>query len=376
MPMDFNKRPTTAFINLENLRHNAKQLMSKMPEGQTMMGIIKANGYGHGSIMVARTLENCGVKKFGVATFHEAFELRQQGIRGEICILDGLMAPVSDYLSNRFYPVIYDMAQLKTLSEFLNKEGREFSAYLKFDTGMGRLGFSPSQVDEITALLRKTPQLSQLTIMTHLAQANEGDEEPTVRQYTLFRKLRDILEERGIKGAEYSICNSAALIDGRCEDFHHVRPGIALYGCYPDLRQKELIDLKPVMSLKTKIFSLKTMSPHSSIGYGATFTTERESRIAVVRMGYADGYPRVISNRGHALVRGQKAPIVGRISMDLMALDVTDVDGVELYDDVTFIGTEGDLSITAEQVAEWADTISYEILCSISERVPRIYQGT
>jgi alanine racemase len=213
-------------------------------------------------------------------------------------------------------------------------------------------------------------------VLTHLARADEEKSEHTERQYKLFKKLKNILIDRGnLKQAKFSICNSAAILDGNLDDFDWVRPGLALYGCYPNPRQIPMMDLKPVLELKSKILSLKQFTPHSFIGYGGTFETKKESQIAVLPIGYADGYPRLVSNRGHVLVAGKKAPVVGRVSMDLMAIDVTDVEGVKLYDDVTLIGQDGTEIIHAEDVAKWAETISYEILCGVSARVPRIYEG-
>ena len=372
--MDFIKRPTVAIVHLDNLRHNMKQLMAKLPKGKEMLAVVKANAYGHGSVMVTRALEACGVKRFGVATYTEGMELRQAGIRQEIHVMDGIMAPISDYQSNRLYPVVYEIEHLKALSEYLNYEQREFSASLKFDTGMGRLGFTPAQVDEVVSILKQTPHLRIVSVMTHLAKADD-DEEFTQRQFTMFRKLKDILTERGLTKTFYNICNSAAIIDETFEEFDWVRPGIAMYGCYPHSRQREKIELKPVLELKTKIFSLKKFQPNSSIGYGGTFITDRESTIAFLPIGYADGYPRLASNRGYGIIRGLKAPVVGRVSMDLMAIDVTDIKDVALYDDVILIGQEGSEQVKAEDVAGWAETISYEVLCGLSPRIPRVYEG-
>lgn len=369
-------RPTRAIIHLDHLRHNVKTLQALLPVGQEMMAIVKANAYGHGAVMVARAIETCGVKKLGVATFEEGQELRSQGIRNEIYVLDGIMGPLPDYFSHRLYPVISQKEQLETLGKFLSDENREFAAVLKFDTGMGRLGFLPAQVDEIYKILYKTHFLKINCVMTHLANADEGDTPESQRQYTLFKRLRDILQERGLKNAKYSIANSAATLDKRFEDFDWVRPGIALYGAYPHERQNTCAELKPVLELKSQIISLKNVSPHSAIGYGGTFTTSRESVIAILPIGYADGYPRLVSNRGHVLVRGAMAPIVGRISMDLMAIDVTEIPGISLHDEAVLIGKDGQNEIRVEQVAAWADTISYEVLCGLSPRVPRIYSGT
>jgi len=371
--MEFTKRPTFAKIDLNNLRHNAKEILGRLPEGQEPVAIIKANAYGHGSVMVARALEAVGYKRLGVATFSEGMELRNEGIKTEIHVLNGILGPISEYCSNRLYPTLFELSQLKELSTYLNSENREFAADLKFDTGMGRLGFTPSQVDEVIKVLKQTPQLKINYVLTHLAKADD-DEEFTNRQYTLFRKLRGIMTDRGLE-ANYCICNSAAIVDNRFEDYQFVRPGIILYGCYPNERHAKAIDLKPVMSLKSKIISLKTFGKNSPIGYGGTFVTERESVIGTLPFGYADGYPRLASNKGHVLVNGQKAPIAGRISMDLMSVDLTDVKDVALYDDVTLMGEDGKEIIRAEDIASWSETISYEVICGISPRVPRVFEG-
>jgi alanine racemase len=373
--MDLAKRPTCAIVHLDNLRHNANELLALLKPEQEIMAIIKANAYGHGSVFVARCLESCGIKKLGVATFTEGLALREQGSKAEIYVLNGIMGPLPEYFSNRLYPVIYEIEQLKTLCAYLNKEQREFNAILKFDTGMGRLGFTPAQVDEIAAELRRSDFLKISTVMTHLSKADEEDPAYTKRQFTLFKKLREILSERGLTNIPFSFCNSAAIIDKQLDEFNWVRPGIALFGCYPNQRQQENITLKPVLELKSKIISLKNMMRGSPVGYGGTFTTQRDSIIAILPVGYADGYPRLASNKGHVLLRGQKAPVVGRVSMDLMAVDVTDIKDAAIYDDVILIGQDGAECISAENVASWADTISYEILCGISPRVPRIYEG-
>lgn len=368
-------RSTRVTVHLDRLRFNAKQILAKLPEGQDAMAIIKAGAYGHGAVFCMRTLEGAGYKKFGVATLEEGLELRAQGSRSEIFVLDGLMGPPAEFLSNRLYPVLHSLSELEKLREFVNHESRDFMCALKFDTGMGRLGFFASQADEILAILKRSPQIRVTHLLTHLARADEPDEESVNRQYTLFRKLRDILRERGLTQVRASIANSAAILDGRLADYDTVRPGIALYGAYPHERQRAAMDLKPVLEFKTKILVIKKFGPESPLGYNATFVTRRESLIAVLPVGYADGYHRLVSNRGHVLVRGQKAPVVGRISMDLTLVDVTDVAEVAAGDDVTLIGVDGSEGIRAEDVAAWAETNSYEILCGITARVPRQYMG-
>lgn len=372
---DFNQRPTRAIVHLDRLRRNAKKLTALLDENKETMAVIKANAYGHGAAICARTLEGIGIKKFGVATLKEGLHLREKGIRSEIYILDGLMGAPEEYFSNRLYPVLFQMEQLKEFADYLSSENRDFHVCLKFDTGMARLGFAPAQIDEIIAVLKKAPQLNVQGIITHLASINDGNEEATTRQITLFSKLREIIKERGLTTAKYSLCNSAALILGHHKDFDWPRPGISLYGYLPDARFAGKIELEPVLEWKSKIMSLKGLQQNSAIGYGGTFVTQRDSRIAVVPVGYADGYPRLLGNKAHVLVNGQQAPVVGRVSMDMITIDVTDIPDARLYDNVTIIGQDGDKSITADDLANWADTISYEILCGIGDRVPRVYEG-
>lgn len=365
MSIEQSGRPTWASINLDHLRFNTKQLMGKLSDHQKIMAIVKSDAYGHGGLLVARTLENLGIKRFGVATFEEGLELREKGIRSEIYILDGLMGPIEQYQSQRLYPVIACLEQLNEMTSYLSDDNRPMKLALKFDTGMGRLGFAPSQVDEVMKIVRGSACLDVNLVVTHLACADEENHPLTQRQKTLFTKLDAILKERGLI-AETSLANSAALIDQIDKEHTWCRPGISLYGCYPNERQQKVIELKPVMNLKSKIVSLKELSQGSVVGYGASFETKRSSKIAVVPIGYADGYPRLASNRGHVLIKGTRAPIVGRVSMNLITVDVTDVSDVAYGDEVTLIGQDGDYSITAEKVAEWAETISYEIPQRIS----------
>lgn len=365
-----------ATVHLDRLRHNARQIQTKLGTKQEIMAIVKANAYGHGAVMVTRTLEGVGIKKFGVATYAEGLELRDAGIKGEIFVLSGLLGDIADFLSNRLCPVIFEMDQLKELVSFVINENRPFNACLKFDTGMGRLGFAPSQIDEIMNLLHKTSLLKIVGIFSHLACADASDLNHSQRQLALFTKLRSIIKERGLTTAKYSLCNSAAILDGGFEDFDWVRPGVILYGCYPsNPRFVGMLDLQPVLELKSKIVHLKTLQPHTTVGYSATFTTQRESKIGFIPIGYADGYPRLASNRGSVLIKGQRAPIVGQISMDLMAIDLTDIDGASLYDNVTLIGQNGPELIRADDIAQWSETICYEIICGIMARVPRVYEG-
>ncbi|HBF12887.1 MAG TPA: alanine racemase [Deltaproteobacteria bacterium] len=241
------------------------------------------------------------------------------------------------------------------------------------DTGMGRLGLLPEDTKHLLQVLAKNPKVKVEGLFTHLARADEPDQSFTESQLKIFEEIRQFVFSQRPDVKVYHVCNSAALMDGRAMSGMWVRPGIMLYGAYPNPRQQKAADLLPVMSLKTRIISLKKYPMGSSISYGGTFRTERESLIAVVPIGYADGLPRLVSNRGSMLLKGKRVPIAGRVCMDLTMLDVTDVSGVAMEDEVVVMGRQGAEEIRAEEIAKWAETISYEIFCGISARVPRFY---
>lgn len=373
-------RPTTAHINLNALRHNVTAIQQRLPEGVKIFGIVKANAYGHGAVMCARVLAGMGVTTLGVATLEEGMELRNSGIKGDIYVLGGLLSPsINEFLDFRLKPVIHHLEDLKRFGSFLQQSKKEYGIVLKLDTGMGRLGFFPSQTEEVLELLKKYASIRVEGVMTHLARADEPEQEPTQRQFLLFEKLKKLYVQKGLP-ALFHIANSAAIIDEQLSGFEMVRPGIMLYGAYPHPRQTSKIDLQPVMSLKTKMISLKKFSPQSPLSYGGTFVTKKESLIGCLPIGYADGYPRLVSNKGFVLIKGRRVPVVGRVCMDLTLIDLSDLsDGSDKLDffqeEIVLIGKQGDSQIRAEEVANWAETISYEIFCGISARVPRVYEG-
>lgn len=365
-------RPTWATVSLANLRHNYRQILSTLPAGQKIWGIVKANAYGHGLVDVSRALTQEGCEYLAVATAEEGIKLRQSSLAQNIYVLDGLMgSDPATYVEHRLVPVLHTLNELKQAIDLGRAHNQFLSVCLKFDTGMGRLGLFEHELEQVLKWLKVAP-LQVDTVLTHLARADE-DTVFTKAPYEQFARIRKQFVEAGLSLAKFSICNSAAVLDQKFESYDFVRPGLALYGAYPHERQKSALDLKPVLSLATRIISLKDFLPGSSIGYGGTFSVQRPSKIAMLPIGYADGYPRILSSTGFVLVRGERVPVVGRVSMDLMAVDVTDVLGVSLYDEVTLVGSSGSSEIRVEEVAEWAQTISYEILTGIQERVPRIY---
>jgi len=371
MPIQY--RSTEALIDLDALRFNVRQIRKKIPATTQIIGVVKANAYGHGAVQCARILESEGVRILGVATVEEGMELRQAGLRGDILVFDGLATrDLTAFGEYRLRPVLHSMEEIDRFGAFLHDRTRSQGVHIKFDTGMGRLGLFPSHVDDLLDKLRRYSEMDVQGVMTHLARADEEDRQPTERQIELFDRVRQILETRGMKTA-FHIANSAAIIEGLGLDYALVRPGLMLYGAYPHSRMQEKMELKPVMSLKTKVLAIKRHPMGNALGYGGTFTTKRESLIGVLPLGYADGYPRLLSNRASVMVHGKKAPVVGRISMDLTLVDLTDIPEAKEGDEVLLFGTQGESKLSVEEVATWADTISYEILCGVSSRVPRIY---
>ncbi len=361
-------RQTYANINLKNLAHNCVQLSSRLRSNQKFFAIVKANAYGHGATVVAQTLAKCGVDLFGVATLDEALSLRNQGVRGQIFVLDGLQGPVEVYEQYALIPVLHAKEELV---QIVAAAQSGFMVSLKVDTGMGRLGFFTEELPEVLTVL-KNKNLVLNSIISHLACADQGTEfvaEPLQK----FQEVERLVKAQGFENVAFSLHNSAATLDAVPSEWQWYRPGLALYGCYPNARQKSLLDLQPVLEWKTEITSLKTFASGQSIGYGATHVTERTSRIAILPVGYADGYARALSNCGFVLVHGKRAPVVGRVSMDLTAIDVTDISDAAYGSEVTLLGADGDDCITASDLAGWVKTIPYEILCGISARVPRKY---
>lgn len=373
--MSIHYRSTVAEIDLHALRSNVFEIKKRVSKETAVMAIVKANAYGHGAIRCSRVLEECGIRHFGVATIEEGVELRDAGVRSEIFVLDGLVTNSLDvFLEYRLKPWLNQLEDIARFSAFLHQKGREHGVHIKLDTGMGRLGILPFELEDLVPILKKYPELLVQGFATHLSQADEDDPAPTDRQFTLFERMRKILEGKGIL-APFSIANSAAIIDRKLEGDAFVRPGLMLYGSTPSLRHEKLISLKPVMSLKSRVLGIKNFQPGASLGYGGTFVTKRESKIASLPIGYADGYQRDLSNKGEVLVCGKRAPVVGTISMDLTLVDVTEIPEVKMNDEVILLGGQGSNQIRSEDLARWGGTISYEILCGISSRVPRIYLG-
>lgn len=371
-------RPTWAEIDLGALAHNFRVIRKQVGDGVKILAAVKANAYGHGAVECARRLEAEGVDWFGVALPEEGIELREAGITKPILCLGGFWAgQESALLRHRLTPVIYRLDLLESLDRAAKDAGLVADVHVKIDTGMGRLGVRADEVPQFLDRLQQSQNIRVDGLMTHLAAADDvSKQEFTDKQLDKFEHAKESFHERSFRPTHVHAANSAAAFANPRARGNLVRPGGSLYGFTRDVfpTSVETPPLKPLMSLQTRIALLKRVPQGEHLGYGCTFETPRDSLIATIPIGYDDGYSRALSNRGRVIVRGRFAPVAGRVSMDLTLVDVTDVDGVALDDQVTMLGRAGDLSITAEDLGELAGTISYEISCGISNRVPRIYK--
>jgi len=370
-------RPTWAEINLANLIHNYRLMKERLGDAVAIMPALKANAYGHGATECARALENEGARWFGVALPEEGLALRRAGIKTAVLCLAGFWEGQEKVIvENRLTPVIFRTDLLERLNLAAQSAGVVIDYHLKVDTGMGRLGVPHSELrlflDRAGAL--KNTRLDG--VMTHLASADVAEKrEFTERQIALFEKALALVRSDGHSPRWVHVANSAwAHASPDCHG-NLVRLGGVLYGLWRDVtdRSRKPLEWRPVMSLQTRIMLLKSVPAGTPLGYGGTFVTTRESRIATLPIGYEDGFSRALSNRGHVLVREQVAPIVGRVSMDLTLIDVTDIPGAAVGDKAVLLGIDGSRQITAEEVAGQIGSLSYEVTCGVSERVPRLY---
>lgn len=365
---------TQAKIDLDAVEYNYNNTRAKLPQGCKLLGVIKADAYGHGAVELARFLENkCDF--FGVACIEEAVELKKAGIKTPILIL-GYVAPAFYDLVVKYdirIPVFsYDTA--KALSDEAVKQGKTVPFHFCIDTGMSRIGF---QVNEESADVCKQictlPNIEAEGLFSHFATADESDLTKALAQREKYKTFVEMLESRGIQIPIKHLNNSAGIMNFD-EYFDMCRMGIILYGLYPSEEvDKSLLDIKPVMSWLTHISHIKTLEAGREVSYGGTFKTTEPSVIATIPVGYADGYPRCLSNKGKVIINGQYAPIVGRVCMDQFMVDVTDVDGAELDSIVTLVGKDGDAELSMEEVSNAAYSFNYELPCRVARRVPRTY---
>ena len=366
-----------AEISLEAIGHNIREVKKRLPEGVKLLGVVKANAYGHGAFPVASYLEN-QVDYFATATIEEAVELRENGISAPILIL-GYVSPsqYGDLVEYDITQTIDSYAQALALEKEAARQNRKAKAHLAVDTGMTRIGFQVTEHDaDEAAKIADLPHIELEGMFTHFSCADQEDKTYCSMQMEKYDKMTALLAERGVTIPLRHICNSAGIMEFDDHRFEMVRSGIITYGIYPSEEvKKERLDLIPALSWKSHVIHVKEVGPGIGVSYGATYVTEKPmTRIATVSAGYADGYPRALSNQGCVLIHGKKAPIIGRICMDQMMVDVTDIPDVQVEDVVTLVGTDGDETITIEEIANPAARFDYEMLCDISSRVTRVYK--
>jgi alanine racemase len=368
-------RPTVAEIDLKSLAYNYREIQRRVPKGVSLLAVVKADAYGHGAVPISLKLQELGVEYLGVAITDEAVELRKGGVKSPILILGGIYPEELDHVFRYgLTPVIFDRRSLMLLTKAAQERKRKVKVHLKVDTGMTRLGVPVISWLSFLRELKRCPNIEVEGMLSHFSM-NQEDESFTFEQWKEFQGAVEVAKGIGFSCKYFHMASSAALVGFPSFSANLVRPGIMLYGSYPSPEVRKLIRLKPVLTLKTRIHFLKPVPSGARISYGGTFVTKRESLIATLPIGYADGYSRFLSNCGEVLVRGRRAPVVGKVCMDFIMTDVTDVPGVSAGDEIVLIGRQGKEEITAEEVARKIESISYEVLCAIGKRVPRIYKG-
>jgi alanine racemase len=365
-------RPTLAVIDAAALRANFALARSAVPSFVAVLAVVKADAYGHGAALVAPILEAAGADWFGVATVEEGIELRDSGVRKPILVLTGAAAgDVGALREHRLSVAILHREMARELARALN--GHRLGVHLKVDTGMGRIGVLPSELPALLEELRRTGSFTIEGVFSHFANADRVDQEYSDYQLKVFQGAVETLHAAGERPRWIHLANSAATLSRTDAYFTMVRPGIVLYGVAPapTLRPAGLC---PAMRLVTRIVQLKSVPSEFSVSYGQTFVTRRPSVVAVLPIGYADGYGRGLSNRASVLIRGQRAPVIGSVCMDLTMVDVTDVPGVRLGDEAVLWGQQHGAEISVAEVAEWQGSITYEVLTRLGKRVPRVLQ--
>ena len=364
-----------ADIDLDAIRKNIRAISRGLKKGVKTCAVVKANGYGHGAFKVAEKITDL-VDFFAVATIEEALELRQGGIHMPILVLGYVHhSRNADAIMNDIRLTVFDFEMARKISEAARLAGKNAKIHIKLDTGMSRIGF-PASPDSIETV-KRIQKLSNIEIeglFTHLFAADERSKASAMKQILSFGEFADDLKKAGIPVPIRHCSNSAAAINLSLANFDMVRLGIAMYGLYPS-RYVRRIPLKPALSLKSHITMVKTIKEGTGVSYGATWTAPKDTVVATVPVGYADGYMRILSNRGYVLIHGKKAPVIGRVCMDQLMVDVSRISKVKQFDEVVLIGKQKDAQISAEEVAELAETINYEIVCAVSERVPRVYHS-
>ena len=370
-------RPAWVEVDLKKFRRNVENIIAKA-EAEEVIGVIKADAYGHGAVRCAEVLRDCGVKTFAIATLHEAIELREAGAKEEIIILGLTPDMYADTLVEYdITPVVCKSENAIAINDAAAKAGKTLEVLIAVDTGMGRIGYLADDLEFACEDIKKIAALSNLKIkalFSHMATADAFDKTFSKQQEEKFLRFYEAVTASGVEIPLRTLANSASIMEIPSVHYDAVRPGIILYGCYPSNEvDRSLLEIEQVMSVKANIVQLKDVPVGFSCGYGRRFIAERPSKIATLTLGYADGYPRPYSAYAKVIVNGVVCPIAGNICMDQCMVDVTDVPDVKEGDEVIVMGSDGVNTISAEYIADMTGTISYEICCAFGQRLPKVY---
>lgn len=367
-------RPTFAEVDLDAFRRNVGSVAAMLPESSRMIAVLKADAYGHGAVELARVCESEKVGMLAVALVEEALEIKNAGVSLPILILGPLdKAQLIRAIHERFVIGIIGPEELMLLDAITMDKGLPVRIHLKLDSGMNRMGLKEEDLDLAVAVLERNRFIHLDAIYTHFANASDPDDPFTAVQVDAFHRMTEHLRTLGIEAPLQHAANSAATVRRLVKPGDYARVGIVLFG-------GESLDsgesrLEPILTLRSRVARIKRIEPGDSVGYGTTFTASEPMTVATIPVGYADGYNRALSNRGTVLIRGMRAPVIGRVSMDLITVDVTEFPVVEVGDPVTLIGRNGNEEVSAEEIAQLLGTISYEVFCAISSRIPRLYRS-
>ena len=367
-----------AEIDLDAIAYNMEQMKKRIGDHARLIAVVKADGYGHGAVPVAKMFEACSyVWGYAVACLEEATELREQGIRKPILVL-GCVFPdqFEEMIRYDVRPAVYMESMAELISQEAVRQGKDAFIHIKIDTGMGRIGFPVTEESaDAVERISRLPGIRIEGMFTHFAKADERDKTYTFLQHDRFVKMKELIEKRQIHVQYFDCDNSAGIID--FPDMKHdlARAGIAMYGMYPsDEVDQKAVDLRPALSLVSHVSFVKEVEAGTPISYGGTFVSDRPMRVATIPVGYGDGYPRSLSNKGYVLIHGKRARILGRVCMDQFMADVTDIPETAFMDRAVLVGRDGDEEITVDELADLSGRFNYEFVCCFGKRIPRIYK--
>ena len=367
-----------AEIDLDAIAYNMEQMKKRIGDHARLIAVVKADGYGHGAVPVAKMFEACSyVWGYAVACLEEATELREQGIRKPILVL-GCVFPdqFEEMIRYDVRPAVYMESMAELISQEAVRQGKDAFIHIKIDTGMGRIGFPVTEESaDAVERISRLPGIRIEGMFTHFAKADERDKTYTFLQHDRFMRMKELIEKRQVPVRYFDCDNSAGIID--FPDMKHdlARAGIAMYGMYPsDEVDQKAVDLRPALSLVSHVSFVKEVEAGTPISYGGTFVSDRTMRVATIPVGYGDGYPRSLSNKGYVLIHGKRARILGRVCMDQFMADVTDIPETAFMDRVVLVGRDGDEEITVDELAALSGRFNYEFVCCLGKRIPRIYK--